>query len=336
VRLLHNIDKIDHLAYVTNNNINKFNLNYIFSKKWSSDEDVPYVAKSHLLDSYYLLPERPDIAFTLLWKSINSSYSELWLKSKPSETTQLQDAKSLDFMIERLSNKLDTPIEETYNIKELIDMYIVDIPKKTTKFIANYLLKNYAIEKKYATSNNSTSIARKHISSSYTTFKKKFSTIYDAIIKTYGEKYIEICNPTIIDGTVKLNIEDKNKEKSRKIINSLSDKIRILLTDKKVTFSKSDNSELFTVELNDKEYLNFIIRNILYAIRNNTIHGKIASRLNSKTKNKDSYSSTVYIYLLGYLFLSLLFYDLEYINIEDLKINKSNYIDNISNKSFNS
>ena len=69
----------------------------------------------------------------------------------------------------------------------------------------------------------------------------------------------------------------------------------------------------------------------MYAIRNNTVHGKIASRLNSETKNKNSYSSSTYVYLLGYMFLTISLYELEHIYDSDLNINLQNLENNIKN-----
>ena len=84
------------------------------------------------------------------------------------------------------------------------------------------------------------------------------------------------------------------------------------------------NNSVTLILKNDQEYIKFIVKNILYAIRNNTVHGKIASRLNSKHKNKDSYESSKYIYLLGYLFLSVMLFVNDDIEAEDLCFNLQN------------
>ncbi len=68
----------------------------------------------------------------------------------------------------------------------------------------------------------------------------------------------------------------------------------------------------------------FLQFNILYAIRNNTLHGKIASRLNSKTANGKSFRASKYIYLLGYMFLSIMLYVSNELELNDLSFNFEN------------
>ena len=333
INLLKNYNKEVHEKNTKSKNQKLINLNYIFSNLWEVEENMPYVAKTHLLDSYYCLPNRPDMAFTFLWKSINSSYNELWLKGNPDNKERLTDTKSLTYMIKEVSSNSSNIIENDLSIINLIRLYSSSIPIKTTKFLATLLLKNYAIEKKYPISpTDKKTIATKHISSSYTTFKKQFKEIYNPIVEAYGEAYLKIVNPTINDGSINMNISNQDSRKSEQITNSLAEKIRELLIDKTVNFSNSDETKSYEVKLkDDEEYIKFIVINFLYAIRNNTVHGKIASRLNSKTKNDGSYESAVFIYLLGYMFFSLSLYQLDYIKKEDLTILHKNYIDNLQN-----
>lgn len=333
INLLKNYKKELHEENIKSTNQKLITLNYVFSDLWEVEENIPYVAKTHLLDSYYCLPNRPDMAFTFLWKSINNSYNELWLQENPDNKGRLQDGTSLTYMIERVSSSSNTIIKDDLSIINLIDLYSSKMPLKTTKFLANLLLKNYALEKKYPihpTEKNT--IATKHISSTYTTFKKQFEEIYTPIIETYGEAYLKIANPTIIKGSVSMNISKQDSRKSMQLIKSLAEKIKELLINKTANFSNSDMTKNYEVKFkNNLEYINFIVRNFLYAIRNNTVHGKIASRLNSKTKNDGSYESAVFIYLLGYMFFSLSLYQLDYIKKEDLVILYKNYIDNLQN-----
>lgn len=245
----------------------------------------------------------------------------------------MSDSKSIDTLIDVVIQNLNVYIDDKVTIKIMIEKYIENIPIKLTRFMANFILKNYVLEKKYYDEDKKTAgIANKHISSSYTTFKSQLKDIHHAITSTYGEAYDKITKPEIKDNIIHLNISDKNKEKSQHIIKSLANKLQELLIKRSININDSKNENKFTLKLiEDKKYINFIVRNLLYAIRNNTVHGKIASRLNSETKNKNSYSSSTYVYLLGYMFLTISLYELEHIYDSDLNINLQNLENNIKN-----
>lgn len=317
--ILKTYNRDTHLKHIESLCTKKIKLSYVFSENWVSDEKTPYIVKTHLLDSYYCLPERPDMAFTFLWKSINSLYNELFLTYNPAK--KVADGKSIDFFMEKMLLNFDLEVCSGFSVNDLLSLYIKNIPEKLPRFIAGYILKNYAIE--------SSEITYKNLSTSYLTFKKQFPEIFNDIKITYGDKYRKLTNPEISkNGSIKLNISDKNK--SYRIMHSLGDKIKELLIKKEVNIENKNTMESYTLKLNtDKIYLNFIVRNILYSIRNNTIHGKIASRLNSSMVNNDSYSSSSYTYLLGYFFISLLLYELKYIGKNDLCVLLKNYKDNI-------
>ena len=325
INLLKSYDKNKHLEITSNSNIEKINLHYLFSEKWNQEENIPYIVQTHLLDSYYCLPERPDMAFTFLWKSINSSYNELYITKKPNEEKRLSDTIAIEMLNSMIVDNFDSKINDEITVELLLKKYISKIPLKLTKFISNYLLKNYVLEKKYSTKRHV-----KYISSSFNTFKSKFPKIYNAIIDTYGSAYEKITNPEIDNhGNISLNIKKEDEQKSREITHSLAITIKELLIKRQVNIDNSA-TESFTLDLtNNLDYIKFITLNLVYAIRNNTIHGKIASRLNSKTKNKESYFSSVYLYLLGYMILSISLYELDYINATDLEVNLKNFNDNI-------
>lgn len=107
------------------------------------------------------------------------------------------------------------------------------------------------------------------------------------------------------------------------LLDSLSEKLKELIKTRQTFLSH--NNQTYTLKLNsNKEYIQFILFNILYAIRNNTVHGKIASRLNSEYVNSDSYNSSKYIYLLGYMFLSVMLYVSDELDSSDLIFNLTN------------
>ena len=57
-----------------NNNILE-NLDYIYDENWENQGvPYPYEILTYLFDSYYVLPERPDLAALFCWQAINHSY----------------------------------------------------------------------------------------------------------------------------------------------------------------------------------------------------------------------------------------------------------------------
>lgn len=306
--LIKNYDKSKHLEILEKND---FKFEYLFSSNWNNIEDIPYVLRTHLLDSYYCLPERPDMAFTFLWKCINNTYSTY--QRKFSNVVQIGDSVLLQNMSDVIASRLSDKITTTETIGSLIEKYIDKIPNKILRFISNYILKSYVIKEQIKD--------ERYVYSSYNTFKSKFQNIHDSIISSYGQDYLGICNASILNGEVNLNITDKNK--SLKIINSLSEKLKELIKTRQTFLSH--NNQIYTLKLNsNEEYIQFILFNILYAIRNNTVHGKIASRLNSAYVNSDSYNSSKYIYSLGYMFLSVMLYVSNELDSSDLIFNLTN------------
>lgn len=309
--LLKNYDKLIHLKNIDNKK--SLNFSYMFANKWEIEENIPYVLKTYLLDTYYCLPERPDMAFTFLWKCINNTYSAY--QRKISNEVFTGDAKLLENMCDGIVDQLDDNINfdgKIYTIKDLIEKYIDKVPDKLLSFISSYILKSYVIKEIIDD--------ERYVSSSYNTFKKKFANIYKIIESTYCKEYLKICSPSIDIYTreAELNIKDKDKDKSRKIVFSLSQKLKELIQKKQVIL---DNH---TLNIDNSEYIQFIAFNILYAIRNNTVHGKIPSRLNSDYVNTKSYESSKYVYFLGYMFLSVMLYISNELELKDLAFNFKN------------
>ena len=57
-----------------NNNILE-NLDFIYDENWENQGvPYPYEILTYLFDSYYVLPERPDLAALFCWQAINHSY----------------------------------------------------------------------------------------------------------------------------------------------------------------------------------------------------------------------------------------------------------------------
>ncbi len=76
LRLARNYSKNNHLNLLPccdNNFLNNFN--FIYDENWEREEaSFPYEILTYLFDSYYVLPQRPDLATLFCWQAINHSY----------------------------------------------------------------------------------------------------------------------------------------------------------------------------------------------------------------------------------------------------------------------
>ena len=86
------------------------------------------------------------------------------------------------------------------------------MPDKTFHYVASYMLKGYAMEKK--------GIAEKYRATSYKSLKRKISSLSDILDNAYGKSYCQISNPTLIGNVVNLGIDNANKRKSRDVTHS--------------------------------------------------------------------------------------------------------------------
>lgn len=317
LNLIKNYNKLKHQEIF---GLNKLHINYMYTKKWDNEENIPYVLKTHLLDSYYCLPERPDMAFTFLWKCMNNIYSTYQRKNSTDDTrNSISDSALLEFISKGIFLKLNDKLmysDKEYTLKDIIKSYINDIPQKVLNFVSNYILKSYVIDQKLTD--------KRYISSSYNTFRTRFPIIHEALLKTYGNSFLDICNPKIVNYEVVFDIKEENLQKSKDIKRSLSESLKKLLLGNEIELTNKNNTKYNVKIDNDEEFIKFIIFNILYAIRNNTLHGKIASRLNSKTANGKSFRASKYIYLLGYMFLSIMLYVSNELELNDLSFNFEN------------
>ena len=341
--LLKSYNQKDHLVGLYNrialSQITPTKISPIYSEiwedeNWKNNHDIPYVPITHLLDAYYCLPERIDMGYTFLWKAFNGVYTECAIKTvhtkstmlgitlTTSEKNKLSDSIKIKNIIDEINSIISVSFEydgQNYTIRKLIDDFIQLIPIKLIKFISNYLLKGYVIEQK--------GFETKYLTSQYTSFRKNLPTIFDEIIATYGQAYLDVCIPELNRNatSVDMNVIYENKTKSKKIILSLSEKLKTLLIDKRVTISDKNNANPRLIEIEDDiQYLKFIIFGFLYAIRNRTVHGNIASRFNSEYANYQTLISTEYTFLLGHLFLSLALFVNGQLNATDLCNNIKN------------
>ncbi len=311
----------------------------IYSKTWGR-ESAPYIVLTHLLDSYYCLPERPDIAFPHLWMAINNSYNKHFMKKFVHSSSYMQtgDAINLDRILDTLSNDLNVSFNyksRNFTIIELIELYVLKIPVKTLRFVANYILTGMVIKEKLVYETfiefNGILMEDKHVnqyfSSQYGTFSRLFADIDNKIKKTYGREYFKICSPKINKVNAEIDYMVSDKDKSRRISDSLANTLKHLLINRTAKVKDVEENEYTISFSDDKEYLQFLFTCVLYAIRNTTVHGNVAARFNSVRYNKETIKSSNFMYLLGHLFLSLCLYcngdydknDL-YINIENINL----------------
>ncbi|MGU8761381.1 hypothetical protein ACV3SG_11935 [Clostridium perfringens] len=282
----------------------------IYDENWNiiEEKDLPYEVITQILDSYYCLPERIDLAFLFCWQSINNLYNKLILKDD--SINKLSDKKGIDLLIKNIYLEY----EEKYKI--YLKIYIDKAPIKVFKFISNYILKGYVMQKE--------GYKNKYYSNACNSFRKRFTDLYESIGKSYGEAFRELCNPSIENEKVVLNIKEENIEKSQKIIHSLSKKLETLIKTKNVEFNSRNLDEKFEHNFNNEQVIEFMIVCILYAQRCSNFHGNVASRLNSIYANNEYYLCNKYIFLLSHIVVAILLNINGYLSDEGLEKLKKN------------
>ena len=283
-------DKTRHLSHIGNQNSILENIEFIYEPIWDIKSDsAPYEIITQLMDCYYCLPERPDLATLFCWQAINNSYNQYLLSN--SSVQRLQDTNGLLELISHINANKSKYLP-------YLKPYYMNITDKTYRYVASYILKGYSIEK--------AGFKEKYISSSYITFRKKFKRFYSIISNSYGYAYSSITTPTLIGNKVSLKIKDEDKDKARKIVNSFSLKLKELVENGSTQIDeKISTSTRQTINFTDEEKLTFVLFSILYASRCNNFHGNVASRLNSIYANQESFTMYTNIFLLEYIILAI-------------------------------
>ena len=215
LRLAKKYSKDDHIHLLPcdDNNILE-NLNFLYDENWETQRtSYPYEILTYLFDSYYVLPQRPDLAALFCWQAINHSYYVQELSD--SNIKFCQDTKGIeivrDAILENWNNKYKT----------ILEPFFKKLPNKTFHYVASYMLKGYAMEKN--------GIAEKYRASSYKSLKRKISALLEILDNAYGKAYCQICNPILDGNVVNFGINEADKEKSRRIIHSFGTKLKILM-----------------------------------------------------------------------------------------------------------
>lgn len=266
------------------------NLYFLYDEKWENQNSYPYEILTYLFDSYYVLPQRPDLAALFCWQAINHSYY----------VQQLGD-NSIGFCVDTKGVELvrEALLAEWNNrYKAILEPFLLKLPMKTFHYVASYLLKGYAME--------SAGIAEKYRASSYKSLKGKIPVLSDILINSYGNVYNQIANPVVVGNKVDLGIDNLNKEKSRAITHSFATKLRKLVKGDEVEITFSDIARTKKrYSFTEEERLSFVLFGILYASRCNNFHGNVAARMNSINANKETFEMYTDIFLTEYIILAI-------------------------------
>ena len=267
------------------------NIHFLYDENWENQgTSYPYEILTYLFDSYYVLPQRPDLAALFCWQAINHSYYVQQLSDN--SVGFCLDTKGVEFVrgaiLANWNNKY----------KAILEPFLERLPDKTFHYVASYMLKGYAMEKN--------GIAEKYRASSYKSLKGKISPLSEILDNAYGKSYCQISNPTLIGNTVDLGISDANKGKSRAITHSFGIKLRALMLgeEAEITFCDAQGTKK-KYKFTDEERFSFVLFGILYASRCNNFHGNVAARMNSINANRDTFRMYTDMFLTEYIILAI-------------------------------
>lgn len=280
---------LDLLPRCNNNILEK--LDHIYDENWENQGvPYPYEILTYLFDSYYVLPERPDLAALFCWQAINHSYYVQQLGDN--NVGYCQDTKGIELVRDAILDGWDN------KYKAILEPFLKRMPDKTFHYVASYMLKGYAME--------TNGIAKKYMASSYNSLKQKISSLSDILDNAYGKSYCQISNPTLINNEVDLGITNANKGKSRAITHSFGTKLKALMLGEEVEITFCDvQGTKKTYKFTEVERMSFVLFGILYASRCNNFHGNVAARMNSINANKDTFKMYTDMFLTEYIILAI-------------------------------
>lgn len=296
---------------------------YMQENSWltqSSSQKVgslPVKIVSQIIDSYSLLERRPDMSFLHLWMAFNSTFHDLSIlkASQNPQKHKITDSYGIDAACEVLIRQKSLIINNL-SLSIFYGEILNKVPEKLCSMIASSFLKTIVVAK-----NN---LSKRYESRSIQGIASNYAGIYDLVYKTFGESYANNCSASLNSGTLQFQHKDPNK--SREITKALSKEIKKMLSTGNISAKDKLNGKQISITLSSDERLEFFVNYILYASRNNMSHGQAASRLTSSTANIDSYKSSFYLYVVCYIFISILFYDLNYSSINSIEQTVKNLI----------
>ena len=263
------------------------NMNFIYDIRWENgDIKTPYYILTYLIDCYYCLPQRPDLATLFGWQAINNGYNE-WLIDDVTKK-RLVDTEGITRLITEIYNNYE-------KYKPLLKDYFSKIPLKSFRYIASYLLKGYVITEK--------GYDDKYLSGAYKGLIKRIPILKTILSNSYGTALLRISSPSVIDHEIRINA---NTSESRKITHSFSLKLFQLFHDYTININSWNVGEKKEYNITDIEELTIVIFGLLYASRCNNFHGNVASRLNSINADEKTFNMYTDIFLVEYMIIALI------------------------------
>ena len=123
---------LDLLPRCNNNILDK--LDYIYDENWENQGvPYPYEILTYLFDSYYVLPERPDLAAVFCWQAINHSYYVQQLSDN--NVGFCQDTKGIELIRDAILGDWNN------KYKAILEPFLKRMPDKTFHYVASYMLK---------------------------------------------------------------------------------------------------------------------------------------------------------------------------------------------------
>lgn len=302
LKLSENYEKEKHLNALirTEDNIME-HLTFIFDSAWkTAPEKAPTEVLSFFLDSYYVMPERPDLASLFMWQAINRIYSELILKTGGNNADRQGDLAGIIHFIKEVDNG---------QFYSYIQPYYDTLPEKIYRFVADYMIDGILAEEIGA---------KKYIPLSYktvngNTVKKNLTGKFQDLIKIIKDSYAmaekQYTDPRIENNEFvkrKANETNMDRSKLRLISMDLARKLKELIKTGSTNIQLQDAAKTSKgITFTEQEKFAFVLIAILYASRCNNLHGNVASRMNSTYANKETFITYTDIYLLEYMIAAI-------------------------------
>lgn len=271
-----------------NEKVNLKNFECIYDSSWELASCEPYEVLTYLLDCYYHLPERPDLASLFCWQAVNNSYNEILISNGAAALHDSDGIKELIRVITSNNAKYYIPLHS----------YIDRLDDKVFRYMASYLLKGYVC-------NSLPSNKKCIIPSVYKSITSNVSSIFKILDDSYGRAYASIASPTVVNAHLTLNIDPANALKSRNIVGSFAKELKQLFLLHGITLQKYGSNINVSYQITDKEELYLLMFGIIYASRCNNFHGNVPSRLNTLNSNVESYKAYMGIFFTCYEVLAI-------------------------------
>lgn len=302
--LAENYDKNKHLMALirTEDNIME-RLTLIFDSAWKTmPENAPVDVLTFLLDSYYVMPERPDMASLFAWQAINRIYNEISMKRIADRDKRPRDLEGILNFIDEMDK-----FDNKYYV--YMQPYYDKLSEKIYRFVANYIINGMLVEglntPKY------TYLLYRTLRSSQMPLdlRNKYDELLDVISMSYLCAAQQYMNPRIENGKFVKNKPNEtayDRKKLRLIIGNMAKKLKELIVSGSTNIQLKDMSNTNkTINFTEKERFGFVLIGILYASRCNNLHGNVESRMNSPYADKETFITYTDIYLLEYMVVAI-------------------------------